>query len=45
VSQDISEATCRWIPVPPLDREWDNDAVIEYFGVEEEREVIMMTQV
>ena len=45
VSQDISEATCRWIPVPPLDREWDNDEVIEYFGVEEEREVIMMTQV
>jgi hypothetical protein len=30
-SQDISENTCKWIPLPPLDREWTNDQVYEYF--------------
>jgi len=24
-SQDISEATCKWIPLPPLNKEWNDD--------------------
>lgn len=30
-SQDISEATCKWIPLVPLDRVWNNDEVYKYF--------------
>jgi hypothetical protein len=35
-SQDISESTCAWIPLPPLDRVWTDDAIYEYFGLKEE---------
>jgi hypothetical protein len=31
ISQDISEATCKWIPLPPLDRLWNDEKVFEYF--------------
>lgn len=30
-SQDISDSTCAWIPLPPLDRKWDDIQVYEYF--------------
>jgi adenylate kinase family enzyme len=30
-SQDISESTCEWIPLPPLDREWTDKKVYKYF--------------
>lgn len=31
ISQDISEATCKWIPLPPLDKEWNDEEVYKYF--------------
>ena len=31
ISQDISESTCKWIPLPPLDREWTDEKIYEYF--------------
>ena len=31
ISQDISETTCKWIPLPPLDRKWNNNKVYIYF--------------
>ncbi len=31
ISQDISENTCKWIPLPALDKEWTNEAVYKYF--------------
>lgn len=30
-SQDISESTCKWIPLPPLNKEWDDDEINKYF--------------
>jgi site-specific DNA-methyltransferase (adenine-specific) len=31
ISQDISEATCKWIPLPPLNKEWNDEEVYKYF--------------
>ncbi len=31
MSQDISESTCKWIPLPPLDRTWNNFEVYTYY--------------
>ena len=36
ISQDISEKTCKWIPLVPLDRIWTDDKVSEYFKLSEE---------
>jgi len=36
ISQDISEATCKWIPLPPLNKEWNNEEVYKYFKLSEE---------
>ena len=30
-SQDISEATCKWIPLPPLNKVWNDEEVYKYF--------------
>jgi site-specific DNA-methyltransferase (adenine-specific) len=30
-SQDISENTCKWIPLPPLDRIWTNKKIYKYY--------------
>ncbi len=30
-SQDISESTCQWIPLPPLDRTWTDSDVYKYY--------------
>jgi site-specific DNA-methyltransferase (adenine-specific) len=31
ISQDISVMTCKWIPLPPLDRIWTDEKIYEYF--------------
>ncbi len=35
-SQDISETTCKWIPLPVLDRIWTNKKIYKYFKLSEE---------
>ena len=35
-SQDISESTCKWIPLPPLNKEWTDEEVYKYFNLLEE---------
>jgi len=34
ISQDISENTCKWIPLVPLDRTWTDEKVCEYLKIE-----------
>ena len=34
-SQDISKSTCKWIPLPPLNKEWTDDEVYLYFKLSE----------
>jgi site-specific DNA-methyltransferase (adenine-specific) len=31
ISQDISESTCKWIPLPPLNKIWTDDAIYLHF--------------
>jgi hypothetical protein len=31
IAQDINEKTCEWIPLPPLDREWTNEMINDYY--------------
>lgn len=33
IDQHISESTLKWVPLPPLDREWTDVKVARYFGV------------
>ena len=33
IDQHISEATLKWVPLPPLDREWTDDKVAKYYGL------------
>ena len=35
ISQDISENTCKWIPLVPLDRIWNEETVCEYLKIEQ----------
>ena len=35
ISQDISENTCKWIPLVPLDRIWDDKTICEYLKIEQ----------
>jgi len=35
-SQDISESTCKWIPLPPLDREWNDEDIYTHFNLSED---------
>jgi len=35
-SQDISESTCKWIPLPPLNKECTDDEVYKHFKLSEE---------
>jgi hypothetical protein len=30
-SQHINDDVCKWIPLPPLDREWNDVLVYHYF--------------
>ena len=34
-SQDICESTCKWIPLPPLNKEWNDEEVYKYFKLSE----------
>ena len=46
ISQDISESTCKWIPLPPLNKEWNNEKVYKYFKLSEnEIELIKNTKI
>ena len=36
LSQDISENTCKWIPIPSLDKEWNDIDVYKYFKLTKE---------
>ena len=33
ISQDISENTCKFIPLVPFDREWTDEKVLEYLKI------------
>jgi hypothetical protein len=35
-SQDISESTCKWIPLPPLNKEWTDEEVYKHFNLSED---------
>ena len=35
-SQDISESTCKWIPLPPLNKEWTDHEVYKHFKLSED---------
>ena len=35
-SQLISNNTCRWIPLPPLNKEWNDEEVYKYFNLSED---------
>jgi site-specific DNA-methyltransferase (adenine-specific) len=46
ISQDINESTCKWIPLPPLDRLWCDDDVYIYFELSEEQiELVKTTKI
>jgi hypothetical protein len=36
ISQDISESTCKWIPLPTLNKEWNDEEVYKYFKLSED---------
>jgi len=31
ISQHVNESTCKWIPLPPLDRIWTDEEIYKYF--------------
>jgi site-specific DNA-methyltransferase (adenine-specific) len=46
ISQDISESTCKWIPLPPLDRIWNDNMVYQYFNLnKEDIELVKSTKI
>ena len=36
MSQHSNESTCKWIPLPPLNKEWTDDEVYNYFKLSED---------
>ena len=40
-SQHINKDTCKWIPLPPLDREWNDDLVNAYYNLSNEEIVLL----
>lgn len=36
ISQNISSATCKWIPLPPLNKEWTDEEVYKHFKLSED---------
>jgi 16S rRNA G966 N2-methylase RsmD len=36
ISQNISSDTCKWIPLPPLNKEWTDDEVYKHFNLSED---------
>lgn len=46
ISQDISRNTCKWIPLPTLNKEWTDDEVYKYFKLtHEEIKLIKNTKI
>ena len=46
ISQDISESTCKWIPLPPLNKEWTNEKIYKYFKLtDDEIDLIKKTKI
>ena len=35
ISQHISKATCKWIPLPPLNKDWTDDMIYKYYKLSE----------
>ena len=35
-SQDICESTCKWIPLPSLNKEWTDEEVYKHFKISED---------
>ena len=35
ISQDTSGKTCKWIPLPPLNRKWTNKKIYKYYKLDE----------
>ena len=36
ISQNISNDTCKWIPLPPLNKEWNDDDVYKHFKLSDD---------
>jgi hypothetical protein len=36
MSQHTNESTCKWIPLPPLNKEWTDDEVYKHFKLSED---------
>ena len=36
ISQDISESTCKWIPLVPLNKKWKDEDIYKYFKLSDE---------
>ena len=36
MSHNLSSDTCKWIPLVPLNKEWTDDEVYEYFKLSED---------
>ena len=36
VTHNISSSTCKWIPLPQLDREWNDEEIYKYFKLSED---------
>lgn len=46
ISQDINETTCKWIPLPPLNKKWSDDEIYKYFKLtEDEIKLIKETKI
>lgn len=42
ITQDLKPDTCKWIPMVPLDREWTDELLFDYFNLtEEERNIVL----
>ena len=37
MTHNISSDTCKWIPLPKLDKVWTDDTVYEYFKLSDEQ--------
>jgi hypothetical protein len=45
-SQHINENVCKWVPIPPLDREWNDENIYQYFQLTTENiELIQNTNI
>jgi hypothetical protein len=46
ISQDISKSTCKWIPLPPLNKEWTDNEIYEHFQLsKDEIQLIKNTKI